>query len=128
MIGSSVMAVDVAYLLAAVGRGNSPAEYEDALAADDAAGRYAVADGATEGCFTGLWARLLVEDFVQHAEPRRRPVARLRCPPCRSDGTPTSAAGELPVVRRAGGASKGAFATFLGVVLDVRLSLSEGPR
>ena len=40
-------------------RGNSPDEYEDAFAVEDASGRYAVADGATEGCFTGLWARLL---------------------------------------------------------------------
>jgi hypothetical protein len=45
-------------------RGHTPAEYEDAFAADEAAGRFALADGATEGCFTGLWARLLVEDFV----------------------------------------------------------------
>jgi hypothetical protein len=45
-------------------QGNSPAEYEDACAASDAAGRYAVADGASEGCFTDVWARLLVEDFV----------------------------------------------------------------
>jgi hypothetical protein len=49
-------------------RGNSPGEYEDAFALDDASGRYALADGATEGCFTGLWARLLVEDFISHAE------------------------------------------------------------
>ncbi len=49
-------------------RGNSPAEYEDACAANDAAGRYAVADGASEGCFTDLWARLLVNDFVERAE------------------------------------------------------------
>ena len=49
-------------------RGNTPDEYEDAFALDEASGRYAVADGATEGCFTGLWARLLVNDFVSHAE------------------------------------------------------------
>jgi hypothetical protein len=49
-------------------RGNSPAEYEDACDANDVLGRYAVADGASEGCFTGLWARLLVEDFVRNAD------------------------------------------------------------
>ena len=49
-------------------RGNTPDEYEDAFALDEASGRYAVADGATEGCFTGLWARLLVNDFVASAE------------------------------------------------------------
>jgi hypothetical protein len=48
-------------------KGNSPAEYEDACAADDAAARYAMADGASEGCFTDLWARLLVADFVDRA-------------------------------------------------------------
>ena len=48
-------------------RGSVSAEYEDAAAADDAAGRYAVADGASEGCFTGLWATLLVDDFVRRA-------------------------------------------------------------
>ena len=45
-------------------RGHSRSEYEDAFAKDEAAGRYAVADGASEGCFTGLWAELLVESFV----------------------------------------------------------------
>jgi hypothetical protein len=50
-------------------RGNTRDEYEDAFALDEASGRYAVADGATEGCFTGLWARMLVEDFVAGAQP-----------------------------------------------------------
>ena len=49
-------------------RGNNPDEYEDAFALNDASGHYALADGASEGCFTGLWARLLVEDFVTSAE------------------------------------------------------------
>lgn len=49
-------------------RGSSPAEYEDACAANDATGRYAVADGASEGCFTDLWARLLAKDFVDRAD------------------------------------------------------------
>jgi len=49
-------------------RGNNLDEYEDAIALKDASGRYALADGASEGCFTGLWARLLVEDFVSRAE------------------------------------------------------------
>jgi hypothetical protein len=40
------------------------AEYEDAWAADPSAGRFAVADGASESAFAGLWARLLVEGFV----------------------------------------------------------------
>ena len=48
-------------------RGNNQDEYEDAFAVEDASGRYALADGASEGCFTRLWARLLVEDFVSRA-------------------------------------------------------------
>jgi hypothetical protein len=46
-------------------RGNADDEYEDASAADVAAGRFAVADGASEASFAGLWARVLVEGFVQ---------------------------------------------------------------
>jgi hypothetical protein len=64
-------------------RGNSAAEYEDAYAAEPAAGRFAVADGASEASFAGAWARDLVEGFVAAsgrswrnldwlAEPRRR--------------------------------------------------------
>jgi hypothetical protein len=39
-------------------------ECEDAWAAGPVAGRFTVADGATESAFAGLWARLLVEGFV----------------------------------------------------------------
>jgi hypothetical protein len=53
---------------------HTPEEYEDAWAADPAAGRFAVADGASESTFAGLWARLLVEGFV--AARRRRGAAR----------------------------------------------------
>lgn len=45
-------------------RGHSAEEYEDAAAWDGAAGRYAVADGASESAFAGEWARLLCESFV----------------------------------------------------------------
>ncbi len=48
--------------------GHTRDEYEDASADDVAAGRFAVADGASESAFAGLWARLLVEGFV--AAPR----------------------------------------------------------
>ena len=47
--------------------GNAPEEYEDAVAGDPAAGRFAVADGATESSFAAAWARLLVEGFVTAA-------------------------------------------------------------
>jgi len=49
-------------------RGNAPAEYEDAFAADPARGRFAVADGATESSFAAPWAKLLVEGFTTALE------------------------------------------------------------
>ncbi len=52
-------------------RDNSAEEYEDACAGDPAAGRFAVADGASESSFANVWAKLLVEGYV-------RPPARDR--------------------------------------------------
>jgi len=43
---------------------NEPDEYEDAFAGNAAAGRFAVADGASESSFASLWAKLLVEGFI----------------------------------------------------------------
>ena len=54
--------------------GNAEADYEDAGAGDVRRGRFAIADGASEASFAGLWAKLLVEQFVVHAgKPWRRP-------------------------------------------------------
>jgi hypothetical protein len=50
-------------------RGHSDAEYEDAWAADPLAGRFAVADGASESSYAGLWAKLLAETFVATSRP-----------------------------------------------------------
>ncbi len=107
-------------------RGNTPDEFEDAFALDEASGRYAVADGATEGCFTGLWARLLVKDFVANAECDAGPWAS-----------------SLPAVQERWDADvrsrdldwdaehwveQGASAAFLGVVLENSpLPLGERP-
>ena len=52
-------------------RDNEPGEYQDAFAADPGAGRFAVADGASESGFADLWARLLVDDFVAHPSTAR---------------------------------------------------------
>jgi hypothetical protein len=49
--------------------GGSLDEYEDAWAGDDTAGVYAVADGAGESAFAGLWARALVGRAVQRLPP-----------------------------------------------------------
>jgi Protein phosphatase 2C len=50
-------------------RGNTDAEYEDAWAVDAAAGRFAVADGASETSFAARWAQLLTEGFIAAARP-----------------------------------------------------------
>src|SRR5256885_10366862 len=49
-------------------RGHRAEECEDACAGAPERGRFAVADGATESFQGGLWARLLVEDFVRSGE------------------------------------------------------------
>ncbi|MFQ5569578.1 MAG: hypothetical protein ACE5G0_07875 [Rhodothermales bacterium] len=50
--------------------------YEDAYAFEAAAGRAAVADGASDAFEAGAWARLLVTKFV-HAPPSAEPAAFL---------------------------------------------------
>jgi hypothetical protein len=90
-------------------RGHSDDEYEDAFAADPEAGRFAVADGATESSFAGPWARLLVERFVAGDEAGWLGSSRAAWA-AEVDGRP------LPWYAEAKRA-EGAFATFLGLVL-----------
>lgn len=45
--------------------GNSEEENEDAVFADDARGRYAISDGATEGAYSRAWAHQLVRQYVE---------------------------------------------------------------
>ena len=98
--------------------GHSSAEYEDAHAADEAAGRFAVADGATEGCFTGLWAKLLVEGFVSNSaqETDTWPDS---LPKLQSQWDADVRTQNLPWYGEQG-ARQGAFATFLGLVFAGR--------
>jgi hypothetical protein len=51
-------------------RDHTAEECEDAWAADPARGRFAVADGASESAFAGLWARLLADGFLAARRPR----------------------------------------------------------
>lgn len=44
--------------------GNSADEYEDAFAINPGRGKIAVADGASDSIFSGLWARSLVNSYV----------------------------------------------------------------
>jgi hypothetical protein len=100
--------------------GNSPADYEDAwaLRLDRACDgcRVAVADGATESSFSGLWATLLVESWVRR--------------PARAEAFFSTLAPARRLWRRkvrrpmpwyaAEKARQGAFAAFLGLELDGR--------
>jgi len=96
-------------------RGNQPEEYEDAFAADAAAGRFAVADGASESGFAGPWARLLAEAFV--GQPRLEPDHWTDALSALQQQWQT-AVGSRPLPWYAKAKFRqGAFATFLGVTL-----------
>jgi hypothetical protein len=59
-------------------RGHRPEEYEDAFAGNPAAGRFAIADGASESAFAADWARLLVEGYVRAPARGREWLGLLR--------------------------------------------------
>jgi hypothetical protein len=95
-------------------RGHNAEEYEDAFAANAPAGRFAVADGASESSFATLWARLLVDGFVRPVRQRKETgwLAPLQQQwAAEVDGRP------LPWYAEAK-RQEGAFATLLGLVLQ----------
>jgi hypothetical protein len=99
-------------------RGHSVDECEDAAAVDLARGRFAVADGAAESAESGLWARLLVETFVHH--PPQEPWPTWVLP---LQGQWADAVGRLQPAEPLpwfleGRYRDGAYATFLGLILD----------
>jgi hypothetical protein len=100
-------------------RGHAPEECQDAVAGAPDRSRFAVADGASESADAGLWARLLVEDFV--GSPARHLAWASWLPPLQARWAAEVAAlppgGALPwyLEERA---REGAFATFLGVVVE----------
>ena len=94
-------------------QGNSPAEYQDALAGNAVAGRYAVADGVTQSGFARSWARLLVAAFVADGAAPEAFVARLPELQTRwREGLPA----KLDWLAEEK-AQEGAFATFLGMTM-----------
>jgi hypothetical protein len=109
-------------------RGHRLDECEDASAAAPERGRFALADGAAESFLGGLWARLLVEDFVRADEPH--PDWREWLPPLQArwaeQASPSTGSGEqengtanaLPWYLESRLLQQGAFATFLGLVVD----------
>jgi hypothetical protein len=96
-------------------RGHTAQEYEDACAAADRRGRFAVADGASESAFAGQWARLLANGFVQAADPPGDWAGWL--PSQRQRWQAEVGGGELPWYAEEK-VRQGAFATFLGLVVE----------
>jgi hypothetical protein len=94
-------------------QGNSPAEYQDAFAADVVTGRYAVADGVTQSGFARSWARLLADAFVADVAVPQAFVARL--PELQSRWRERLPASLDWIAEEK--AQQGAFATFLGVTM-----------
>ncbi len=46
-------------------QGNAPEECEDALALSPSTGHFAIADGASDASYSGIWARILVDSFPE---------------------------------------------------------------
>jgi hypothetical protein len=100
-------------------QGHALSECQDAVAGDPLRGRFAVADGASESSFAGWWAQMLVEDFVR--SPLEEPAWETWLPPlqqrwARAVG-PNGPEETLPWYLEPG-LQVGAFATFLGLVLQ----------
>jgi hypothetical protein len=97
-------------------RDNAAEEYEDAFAGDVAAGRFAVADGATESAFADSWARLLVEQFVCLPEASGVEQWAAAVPSAQQQWLAGVGGRALPWYAEMK-ISQGAFATFMGVAL-----------
>lgn len=93
-------------------RGHRAEEYEDACAGDPATGRFAVADGASESSFANIWAKLLVEGYVQPSA--RKTAADNWLAPLRKQWAKQVDGRELPWYAEEK-REQGAFATFLGL-------------
>jgi hypothetical protein len=97
-------------------RGHSAEEYEDAFAGNGEVGCFAVADGASESSFAAAWAKLLVDGFVREPAPQPGQWADW-LPPLQERWTVSLNGAVLPWYAEAK-VEQGAYATFLGVVLE----------
>ncbi len=97
-------------------RGNSAEEYEDAAAVNEPCGRFAIADGASESSFAGLWARLLVSEFVNSRTPDLAPW-RTWLPSLQQRWTAEIGAAAMSWFAEIK-LQQGAFATFLGLAVQ----------
>ena len=97
--------------------GNTAEQYEDACAEDPPAGRYAIADGASDSVFAGVWARLLVEHLLTGLPEPGGPAAwHAWLRPVQERWGATAHAASLPWYVAAK-VREGAFATCLGLQL-----------
>ena len=101
--------------------------YEDAYAFDEASGRAAVADGASDAFEAGVWARLLVATFV-HAPPLAEPDAFLEWlqGPARA-WRATLNWGALPWYAEQKARDVGGLATLIGFRLEDKEIIEEVP-
>lgn len=93
-------------------------ECQDALAGDAERGRFAIADGAAESPYAALWAQLLVGDFVRQSERLPNWASWLPSLQERWSAQPTEAAEATVPWYLEPGLVQGAFATFLGLVIE----------
>jgi hypothetical protein len=89
--------------------GSSLEECEDALGGRPAVGRFAIADGASESGFAGVWAQQLVDSFILGIKPKSKLLATARATWLQIvQPQATSWHAEMKF-------EEGAFATFLGL-------------
>jgi hypothetical protein len=93
-------------------RGSSNDEYEDASDIADDRGRFAVADGATEASFSGVWAKQLVRAFT--GKKLSVPIALEELKPLQTKWQKIVHRHPLPWYAEEKAAS-GAFAAFVGL-------------
>jgi hypothetical protein len=95
-------------------RGSSETEYEDAFNLAEDGSRFAVADGATETSFSGIWAKQLVRAFTK--KKLSIPIALEELKPLQSRWEKIVHRHPLPWYAEEK-ASNGAFAAFIGLEL-----------
>jgi hypothetical protein len=104
-------------------QGSAPSDCLDAAAGDPDLGRFALADGASEGGpDSGRWARLLVDDFVRFADdPQPWPASLVRLQERWKAGFAYAAVpADIPwyVSEHSRARDNSAFSTFLGLSVD----------
>lgn len=96
--------------------GHGLEEYEDFANGDEQRGRFAIADGASASSFAGLWARLLVEGFLESAAPGFDSLTTWLTP-VKERWAVEIGPGPFPWFMESK-IQEGAFATFLGLSLQ----------